>query len=190
MGWQKRSSGKRYDSHSGHASPIGVHTRKPIWLEVLSTFCRICVSDPCNDIGHDCAKNFTGSSGSMEPSALLLMTHELLDKCCCPFGCIVADDDSSIRAQMKRKNKHWMIENNAAEPPKVWSNISKKMVPRPDHGQLHCPHPEPIFLGDPAHRKKTCGKELWALACANQDVSKGVSKLDALKLTKNCGHMI
>jgi hypothetical protein len=29
MGWQKRSSGKRYDSHSGHAAAIGCKTRKP-----------------------------------------------------------------------------------------------------------------------------------------------------------------
>jgi hypothetical protein len=44
MGWQKRSSGNRYDSHSGHVAAIGCKTRKPIALAVLSKFCRICAN--------------------------------------------------------------------------------------------------------------------------------------------------
>jgi hypothetical protein len=44
MGWQKWSSGHRYDSHSGHAIPVGVLTNLPIGLVILNRFCRVCVS--------------------------------------------------------------------------------------------------------------------------------------------------
>jgi hypothetical protein len=39
MGWQKRLSGHRYDSHSGHAIPVGVLMNLPIGLAVLNRFC-------------------------------------------------------------------------------------------------------------------------------------------------------
>lgn len=80
MGWQKRSSGRRYDSHSGHAAVVGVNTRKPIWLAVMSKLCNICLFGEASVDAHDCTRNFEGSSGSMEPSALVMMAHHLLDK--------------------------------------------------------------------------------------------------------------
>ena len=177
MGWTKRSSGKRYDSHSGHAATVGVCTRKALSLAVLSKFCSICSKNGENADEHECTKNFTGSSGSMEPAALVQMAHELYLKYYVILGVIVADDDSSIRAQMKWSNAHWSVHHG-------------KKAKRPDRGKLMCPHPEPKFLADPAHRKKTLGKELCGLAGSKKSVSKGVNKLDALKLTKNYAYMI
>ena len=84
MGWQKRSSGRRYDSHSGHAALVGKYTRKPIAVALLSKFCRVCTKNTQTDLqdDHDCIANFDSgnSSGSMEPTALVNLAHDLLDK--------------------------------------------------------------------------------------------------------------
>ena len=42
MGWNKRSSGHKYDSLSGHAFIIGVYTRRIIDYVVFSKSCSIC----------------------------------------------------------------------------------------------------------------------------------------------------
>ena len=44
MGWNKRSSGHRYDSLSGHAFAIGAYTRRIIDCVVFSKRCSICSS--------------------------------------------------------------------------------------------------------------------------------------------------
>jgi hypothetical protein len=90
MGWQKLSSGKRYDSHSGHAAAVGCKTRKPVAVAVLSRFCRICRMGETtneddiakdNELTHDCLANLEGASGAMEPQASLVdMAHGLLDQ--------------------------------------------------------------------------------------------------------------
>lgn len=41
-GWQKRGSGRSFDSLSGHCSMIGSHTGKIIDYEVRPKSCRIC----------------------------------------------------------------------------------------------------------------------------------------------------
>ena len=43
MGWQKRSSGRRYDSKSGHAFLIGLTTNKIIGVVVFCKDCRKCM---------------------------------------------------------------------------------------------------------------------------------------------------
>ena len=42
MGWQKRSSGKRYDSKSGHAFLIGLKTQKIVGVVLFCKECQIC----------------------------------------------------------------------------------------------------------------------------------------------------
>ena len=42
MGWQQRSSGRKYDSDSGHGLMIGMHLRKIIGFKIKSKQCRIC----------------------------------------------------------------------------------------------------------------------------------------------------
>lgn len=60
-GWQKRGSGRSFDSLSGHCSMIGSHTGKIIDYEVRSKSCRIC--ENATKAGrvpkdHDCRKNW------------------------------------------------------------------------------------------------------------------------------------
>lgn len=56
---------------------------------------------------------------------LLDIAHGLLDQYMVLFGTIVADDGSSMRAQMKWSNMDWMEHNKTTEPPKVHSKKTK-----------------------------------------------------------------
>jgi hypothetical protein len=104
MAWQKRSSGHhRYDSHSGHAVPFGVLSKLLVAVRILNNQFRICSGTSAieDEEQHNCIANFVGASGAMESAALVHIAHSLLDKEHVLFGIIVADDDSSIRVNMK-----------------------------------------------------------------------------------------
>jgi hypothetical protein len=110
--------------------PIGVLTNLPIGIAVLNKYCSICsrTEEPGE---HNCMTNFVGSSGAMEPAGLVQLAHSLLDEEQILFGTIVADDDSSIRAQMKWSNADWMINHSTTEPPRVLTKGGKSKI-RPD----------------------------------------------------------
>nr|XP_034322437.1 uncharacterized protein LOC109617730 [Crassostrea gigas] len=60
-GWQKRGSGRSFDSLSGHCSMIGAQTGKVLGYEVRSKVCRICQSAERNKKeakNHDCRQNW------------------------------------------------------------------------------------------------------------------------------------
>jgi hypothetical protein len=188
MAWQKRSSGHRYDSHSGHAIPVGVLTNLPIGLAILNKYCTICsrTEDPGD---HDCFVNFEGTSGAMEAAALVQLAHSLLEEQHVLFGTIVADDDSSIRAQMKWSNADWMVNHSSTEPPRVITKGGNSKI-RPDRGQLRREYPEPGWLNDPSHRGKTLGGDLRSIEKQPKAISKGINKVDCIKLHRNFGYMV
>ena len=69
MVWQKRSSGRRYDSSSGHAFIIGGREKEIIRMVLYCKACRKC--DSAEKKGeeaeeHECPKNFEGNLKSME----------------------------------------------------------------------------------------------------------------------------
>ena len=73
MGWKKRSSGRRYDSSSGHAFIIGASSKGIIGMVLYSKASRKC--DAAYKRGeeaeeHECPKNFEGSSKIMEASSI------------------------------------------------------------------------------------------------------------------------
>eukprot|EP00978_Attheya_sp_CCMP212_P030598 scaffold113033_cov31-Attheya_sp.AAC.1 len=70
MGWQKRSSGHRYNSLSGHAFLVGAYTKK------ICSKCTRAKKDTKEAIFHECPKNFDGSSKAMESEAILKMTKD------------------------------------------------------------------------------------------------------------------
>uniref|UniRef100_A0A8W8P2F2 Exonuclease domain-containing protein n=1 Tax=Magallana gigas TaxID=29159 RepID=A0A8W8P2F2_MAGGI len=68
--WQKRGSGRSYDSLTGHCSMIGSQTGKIVGYSVRNKFCRQCDNaTERNQLPppHNCKRNWTGSSKSMEP---------------------------------------------------------------------------------------------------------------------------
>lgn len=143
MDWQKRSSGRRCDSHSRHAATVGAHTRKPIGFDILGKLCQICSrhTGDGEPTAHDCSKNFNRSdsestSGSMEQQALVSKAHQLLDDHCALMETAVVDGDSSARAQMKWSNPNWMTHHNLTRLPKIWNDTKKEFVTCPHRGKL------------------------------------------------------
>ncbi|XP_071168369.1 uncharacterized protein [Mytilus edulis] len=78
-GWQKRGSGRAYDSLTGHCSMIGSKSRKIIGYKWRSKTCRICeVASRKGKIPklHQCRKNFGGSAKAMEPDMVIDLVRE------------------------------------------------------------------------------------------------------------------
>jgi hypothetical protein len=92
----------------------------------------------------------------MEAAALIEMTEDLFFNKYCSLRYIITDDDSKMKANCKWSNEDWAHHYNVPVPP-------KKGVGKRTPGRLKYPVPEPRFLADPAHRKKTLRNHLWKL---------------------------
>ena len=195
MGWQGRSSGMQFNSLSGDALLVGSLTRKPCAWYVLSRNCSYCKgwkrgkrkADPVP--AHDCRKNWDGSAGAMEPVAILEMTKLLYDGFMVVTSSIVTDDDSSIKTKLKWSNEDTMTNKNLDEPPFILDDKGKKKV-RPDKGELPIYMPEPTYVADPNHRKKSFGGELYRYESLNVDKKDGITRMDILRLTQNFCYMV
>ena len=156
MGWQKRSSGNRYDSPSGHMFFIGAITKKVVHYKLFSKKCNICQwakKKNQQPRPHPCPKNFDGSSKSMEAIAAhnLIESLYLLSRGSVYCKEIVADDDSSMKSHCSHA-----------------------------HG-LDRSIPEPKWLADPNHRCKVVAKPFYKLALAPKKTSL-VTKHDAKRI--------
>ena len=143
MGWQKRSTGKLYDSLSGHGFIFGCKTGNIIGFRVKSKACSTCsqansLNLPPED--HQCNINWDGASGAMEAGVVLQLCIDIHDNSGYPIYIekICSDDDSTIRAHLQHT-----------------VNGKGKL---PDH------IPTPIFLADPSHRIKVMASPIFKLA--------------------------
>jgi rubrerythrin len=196
MGWQKRGSGRHYDSLSGHACLVGLTQRKVLCLTVKIKVCTICKKiedDPsksADDIPeHECLRNHIGLLGSMESDALVEMIHDLFDRWRCTVDRIVTDDDSTMKAHAKWNDSDYIAYYNKPVPRLPVGN-SGRTKKRPNYGQLRGDVPEPGFLADPAHRKKTLRNRLYALLKRKKANQHGWCEMDILRLTTNFIYMI
>ena len=105
MGWQKRSSGKTYNSPSGHGMMIGCQTSKIIDAIILSKKCNICSTSTNNPPPpHTCPKNYDGSSKGMEAEGSLCLCIRAFERRY-QIGIIVSDDNSTMRAVLKHSHR-------------------------------------------------------------------------------------
>ena len=139
MGWQKRSSGRRYDSPSGHMFFVGSETNKILDYDLKCVSCNIC--DTAKRMGspvkvHKCYKNFDGHAKAMEAISTASLVTRIFDKFdgLAKITTIVADDDSSMRSHCSHQ------------------------------GGLPRHVTAPVFLADSSHRCKVIGKPLFKLA--------------------------
>ena len=161
MAWQKRSTGRVYDSVSGHAYMVGCESGKVISMGVLAMACAVCRR--CKRRGiepshHSCTINYDGSSGGMESTLCV----ELLEKISSDYegrvhvGELVTDDDSTIRSRCRNKK---------------------------DGGTVRDDVRTPVFLADPSHRVKVMGKAIFKLVSKTKNKDE-VKTIDALRLKK------
>jgi hypothetical protein len=117
MAWQKRSSGNAYDSTSGHAFMVGALNKKIIGMNVMAKACAFRVAwdkkhvncenceTPHNTPNHNCSRNHTGSSKSMELKAGVILLEEIYKRGKVPIYTLIGDDDSTLTANMKHSMK-------------------------------------------------------------------------------------
>jgi len=124
----------------------------------------------------------------MEPVAILEMYKMLFTGYSVIVKSIVTDDDSSIKATMKWSNNDTMENLGTDKPPMVVGADGKETV-RPDKGKIPKHMPEPLFLADPNHRKKTFGKSMFQLAGLKVDKKMTMTKMDSYRLQTNFAYM-
>jgi hypothetical protein len=202
MGWQQRSSGKVYNSPSGHGLLVGARTRKPIAMVLKSKRCNYCntwkkkqkkAAQPLPVPDHRCTKNHDSSSSAMEPQSCLDMVISTFMNYKDVVGSIVADDDASTRAQLKWSNADYMRNNKTqVAPTSLISKGKNKGKPqrRNDRGKLPADIPEPIFVADPNHRKKVLTGEFHKLLQDKVGNRFTFTKADATRIGKNFAYMV
>eukprot|EP00957_Ditylum_brightwellii_P005353 408471-Ditylum_brightwellii.AAC.1 len=109
--------------------------------------CKICNLAETNKLPapvHVCVKNYEGSSKGMDATMALELTIQAKRQCGFIVDFIVADDDSSMRATLKRSYEHL----SATMPGFVWSRATPKEDVRlgaklRDTGKLPLDVPQP-----------------------------------------------
>ena len=156
MGWQKRSSGRRYDFSSGHAFIIGARSKGIIRMVLYSKACGKC--DAAENRReeteeHEFPKNFEGSSKSMEASAILKMVEDAFYYHFFIIGVIVSDDDSTMRDVLKHPSKG-----------------ARGQVLKSSKVKLDTEIPKPSFLADPSHHVKVVAKHIFSVVNESRDL--------------------
>ncbi|CAC5369686.1 unnamed protein product [Mytilus coruscus] len=112
-GWQKRGSGWSYNSHTGHASLIGVNTGKVVEFDVRTRNCSICqyhIGKNEPKPPHECNVNWTGSSKGMEPDMACSMIQRLAEDGY-TVGTLHADNDATTQSRLPRSIIKKMIKH-------------------------------------------------------------------------------
>ena len=184
MGWNKRSSGTRYDSVSGHGLMIGAYTKKVIGYKSLSKECSVCLKlmrklgekkhdnlpegeDEEKPEAHECVKNHQGSSKSMECEAILELVKEAYFERNFVVGTIVADDDTTMKKILRHDYKD-MVRRGVLDKKKWPKNKNGKPMAS---GKLPDLIPQPKFLADFNHRVKSVGRAVYELALMSKSKS-------------------
>lgn len=104
MGWQKRGTGKSYNSTSGVGHMFGAKTKKVVGVCTFTKRCATC--ERARKKGeeapkHDCRCNWTGSAKAMEPAAAVSIVNDL-QKEGVDVGKLIGDDDATTLSHLRR----------------------------------------------------------------------------------------
>ena len=108
MCWQKRGSGRQYNSMSGVGCAIGPNTGKVLGFDILSKACRKCAyweTKGKQAPDHECSRNWFGSSKAMESEVGATIASELEQKNC-KIKTLIMDDDSTTINRIEKTVKH------------------------------------------------------------------------------------
>ena len=215
MGWQKRSSGTRYDSPSGVSLMLGGMTKKILHKHVCGKLCSVCKSPQSSQKdskmsskharNHRCPLNYEGTSKGMESAAAVECVRELFHcttdfKDCPPafVDVIISDDDSSTWANLQQSLTQRLLKLNEdnlaaglpillAKQAPFWPK-NKQGQPKKDYGKLSMEElPPRINLADPNHRTKVLGKHLYPLTTQRKDSGRRITKPMAERLKLHFG---
>ncbi|VDI59335.1 Hypothetical predicted protein [Mytilus galloprovincialis] len=108
MGWQKRGSGRKYDSKSGVGTMIGDQTGKVVGRGIRSSDCRACTFWEAKNVEpqeHKCTRNWFGSAKGMEPDVGARLIEDIETKNC-QVSTVIMDDDTTTMARIRRTVQH------------------------------------------------------------------------------------
>ena len=167
MGWQKRATGRIYDSLSGHGFFIGCLSKNVVEYGLLNKKCSTCMSlnrhsTPFKE--HDCLVNWDGSSGAMEAGLAfnLILKIDKMFEGLVYVKEIVTDDDSTMRAHLKNTTKGGKLPDSIIQP---------------------------IFLADPSHRIKVMCKPIFGMVTGTKDPDK-CKIVDATRIKRYASYYI
>ena len=107
MGWSKRSSGRRYNSQSGHGVLIVQSSKKIVDSVLYQKSCHICTNGAGKDIAlrsYNCMIDWTESSKATECDGIVHLCGEAPTRIFSIFK-LVKNDDTNMRAQLMYKKE-------------------------------------------------------------------------------------
>ncbi|CAG2195608.1 unnamed protein product [Mytilus edulis] len=114
-GWQKRGSGRSYNSTTGHATVIGNVSGKCLHFGLKSTDCRKCnyidEKGDASEEEHDCRRNYLGSSKAMEPALAVEMVKDI-EEMGYMVNSLTMDDDTTTMARLRQEVDHDVIKRS------------------------------------------------------------------------------
>jgi len=156
---------------------------------IKSKFCRIC--SVAKQKGrqarvHNCRVNHWDSSGAMESDALLDMIHKLHSKWHVHLQHLCTDDDSTMRARLRWNNEDHKLHFGTYPMHQVKRGKDiGKWKRRQCTGKLQHPIPQPKFVADPSHRKKTLQNKLCSFNTLPASQKYGFGPADITRIVKN-----
>ena len=104
-GWSKRTHKHSYNALSCVGVIFGKETQKLLHIGVRNKFCAICAKDASKK--HDCFKNWTGSSSSMEPDIILEGFCKAEQQHGLRYINFIGDGDSSVHTTLISGVRGW-----------------------------------------------------------------------------------
>jgi hypothetical protein len=129
----------------------------------------------------------------MESAALVELVTASFDKYKVIIRMVCTDDDSSIRADCQWSNADYLANNNTTVLPMVPKRVGTnkgQLQPRPDKGKLPAHVPEPRFVADPNHRRKSLSGELIKLDKSVVKVRHTMTRMDTTRISKNFAYFV
>jgi hypothetical protein len=177
--WDKRGSGRRYDSLTGGSLMLGNRTKLVIAVKAMSQVCsKYGKGQPHED--SLCPKNYDGSSKGMEAEGAARIAHGLFEKCKVFMEEYVSDNDSSCRKILTLSFSDLIFAGRLTKGPGQKSGRKK-----PNSGLLHVEHPNIVFLADKGHRMRSFARKPFALANEKtKELKLGCTTVDAQQIKR------
>jgi hypothetical protein len=179
--WDKRGSGRRYDSLSGCSVMLGNRTKLVIAVEAMSQVCSKCRQGQQHEDSL-CPKNYDGSSKGMEAEGAARIARRLFENYEVFIEEYVSDDDSSCRKILTHSFWDLIFAGRLTEA--LWPR-SKSGRKKPNTGLLPVEHPNIVFLADKGHRVRSFARKHFALANENtKELKLGCTTVDAERIKR------
>jgi len=178
-----------YNSQSGQTTLCGGLTKKVLAYKCFSKLCRTCHDHEKKFPDkkhlppiHRCAKNWSESSKSMEPTGILECVKQVWNSGIAWVDIFVSDDDSTSRAAIKHPINIQMKKGYIIDWP---IDKNKKLVKSTGHLPEEI-HAVSRLLVDPSHRRRVYGSQLYKA----ESKIKGMNKTGCECLIRNFGYVV